>query len=149
MLKVGLLVLTAVSLSFAADADVDECIRLWKNSPFKKGTDDYRTISAKVKVIGIGANVEDSVKTDKPELVLVKPGVAVMSKQRFALMNPNGWYCLKGSVAVLGKSEISIHCKAHLASGGDGAAVLGDKDDSQGGVAVLGKIEVTRVGCEK
>ena len=82
----------------------------------------------------------------KPELVLVKPNVAVMTKNHLNLLNPNGWYCLKGQVSVLGKSEIHLHCKAKLASNRDGVSVLGATDHDSG-VTVLGKSELKRVGC--
>lgn len=148
-MKKTLVLLLFGSLASASNPAIDACLRAWKTTPFKKGTDNFRSLSAKVKVMGIGANINDVKETKKPELILVKPGVTVLSKQKLHLLNPNGWYCLQGSVAVLGKSEIDVHCNAKLASSADGVAVLGDKDDEQGGVAVLGKIEVNRIGCQQ
>lgn len=143
---IAILLLTAFSLSaFASDEDeIRTCLHNWGKTPFSSERPDFRVISAKVRVVGIGDNVEDSRPTDKPELVLVKPAVSVMSKSVMELMNPNGWYCLKGKVDVMGKTEINLHCKAHMTSSKDSATVLGsNKEDT--GVTVLGKSVVNRV----
>ncbi len=136
-------------IAFADDEDDDDavraCLKSWGNAPFEMKTPHYRTLSTKVKVIGIGANPEDKTTTAKPDLVLVKPGVAVMSKITYELQNPNGWYCLKGKVAVMGKVEINVNCKAKLASSGDGVGVLGATDSDSGGVAVMGAVRLNRV----
>lgn len=135
--------------AFARDADeIRDCLEHWKEHPFKEKTPKFRTLSTRVRVMGIGNEIGDTVKTDKPELVLVKPNVSVMSKTTLRLMNPNGWYCLKGKVAVLGKSEIMLHCNAKLASANSGAVVLGS-DDAETGVTVLGESRVQRVGCQQ
>jgi hypothetical protein len=64
------------------------------------------------------------------------------------LANPNGWYCLKGKVDVMGKTEINLNCKAHLATSTDSVTVAGS-DDNDTGVTVLGKSVVNKVGCQK
>ena len=125
------------------------CLKNWGKHPFQGENPAFRKISAKVKVFGIGKNAEDLKATDKPELVLVKPSVAVMSKTTIKLMNPNGWYCVKGRVSVLGKSALEAHCKAHLASSSDGATVLGSNNGEEGATTVLGSSDIKRVGCEK
>jgi hypothetical protein len=136
--------------SFASeDGDMDSlksCLRNWGSHPFKTETPEYRSISPSVKVFGIGGKVEDERETKKPELVLIKPSVNVFSKATFRLMNPNGWYCLKGKVAVFSKVEIQLTCKANLAASSDGATVLASNDKSDG-VTVFGSSEVKRVGC--
>ena len=114
----------------------------WAKHPFSKKNPHYRTIATKVKVLGIGDNINDETATKIPDLVLIKPSVAVLSKISMRLMNPNGWYCLKTSVSVLGKSAISLNCKASLASSKDGANVLGANET--GGVSVLGSLRVNR-----
>lgn len=137
--------------TFANDPETDqvvkECLSKWEKHPFNEKDLKYRTIATKVKVMGIGGNVKDDEKSQGPELILVKPGVSVMAKTKYELMNPNGWYCLKGRVSVMGKIDITVHCKAKLASSGDGVAVLGATDDKSGGVSVLGSTRVTR-RCE-
>lgn len=128
--------------------EIQQCLRHWGKHPFAKSNPEFRTMATKVKVMGIGDEMTDTKATGKPELVLLKPSVNVMSKSVMSLMNPNGWYCIKGRVDVLGKSEINLHCKAHMASSNDGATVLGS-NNSDTGVTVLGKSVVNRLGCEK
>jgi hypothetical protein len=133
----------------AEDGDlsaVRACLAHWgKEAPFDSKNPKYRVLSSRVKVLGIGGETRDDVPTDSPELVLIKANVNVLSKAELNLLNPNGWYCLKGQVAVLGKSEVKLHCKANLASSYDGATVMGGSDTDQG-VTVLGASRLTRVG---
>lgn len=134
--------------TFASDESdreaIDGCLNHWGKHPFGKSP-KFRIIAGKVKVMGTGEDVDDGVKTEKPELVLVKPNVAVMSKSTLRLMNPNGWYCLKGRVAVMGKTEVDLACKASLASSSDGATVMGGGE--QNGVTVMGSSQVNKIGC--
>lgn len=148
----ALLLVLAGTVGVVAQADDMEeirgCFATWKTHPFPKDrTPQYKTISAKVKVMGIGSNVKDDEVTDQPALVLVRPAVAVMSKQTIELLNPNGWYCLKNMTTVMGKGEVRLHCKARLASSEDGASVAAVGQDEVGGTAVLGKVKVVRIGC--
>jgi hypothetical protein len=152
-LLVALASVLAITSGFASDQDpgdietVKACLRNFGKNPFNAEKPHFRTMSAKVRVFGIGESTQDEIATDKPELVLVKPNVSVMSKSNLNLLNPNGWYCLKGQVSVLGKSEIHLHCTAKLASSKDGVTVLGGNDHDSG-VTVLGSTKITREGCE-
>ncbi len=140
--------LVGAPVTFAAD-DLDEvkqCLRNWKTHPFKAAKPEFRTVTSKVKVMGVGGALEDDTPTKEPELVLLKPAVNVMSKSVINLMNPNGWYCLKGKVDVLGKTEINLHCQAHLASTASTATVLGSNEENTG-VTVLGKSVINRLAC--
>lgn len=140
--------LLSFQLPAFADSDdvvVRECLEKWGKTPFDKAKPKYRTISTRVKVIGIGGDVVDANKTEKPELILVKPAVSVMSKTSYQLMNPNGWYCLKGRVSVMGKIDITLNCKAKIASSKDDVSVMGATDNSAGGVSVLGSIRLNRI----
>jgi hypothetical protein len=142
------MLLLVPAFSYASDADeIKSCLEHWKEHPFKGEHPKFRTLISRVKVMGIGDEVGDTAKTDKPDLVLVKPNVTVMSKSVLKLLNPNGWYCMKGKVSVLGKSEIQLHCKAKLASSNSGAVVMGSDNADTGGVTVLGETRVTRVDC--
>jgi len=89
--------------------------------------------------------VNDVTPTDNPELVLIRPAVAVMAKSVLNLKNPNGWYCLKGEVAVMGKLEINLDCRAHFTSSKNGATIMG-KDEQQVGTTVMGSATVNRLG---
>ena len=127
-------------------AVIQSCLDHWSKHPFNREAPKFRVISSRVKVLGIGHDIEDKKHTDEPELILVKHNVAVLSTSRLNLLNPNGWYCLKGKTAVLGASKIRLACKANLAASGDGVTVLGSsKDDS--GVTVLGSSSVKKVCC--
>jgi len=147
------LLMMAVVAPVVSHAAVDEdeavkaCLKKWKKAPFNAEDLNYRTIQTKVKVMGIGGNVKDDTKTQGPELVLVKPGVSVMAKTVYDLDNPNGWYCLKGKVSVLGAIQINLACNAQIASSGDDVAVLGGSDKQSGGVSVLGSVRIARAGC--
>ena len=128
---------------------LNSCIAAWKNSPFKKGQEADKTIAPGVKVFGIGkSGTDDLENTAKPQLVLVKPAVNVLGKTKLRLMNPNGWYCFKSNVSVLGKMEIETACKAHFASAVEGAEVLA-ADESSKGVIVLGSLRLKKENCEK
>jgi predicted DNA-binding protein (MmcQ/YjbR family) len=139
-----------VLITSTAVADEYEAVRLcmknWGTHPFNASKPKYRVIGKKVKVFGIGGNINDTSVTAKPELVLIKPNVSVMSVARMYLMNPNGWYCIHNKVNVMSKTEINLHCKAHLATTKDGVAVLA-KDEKEQGVTVLGKATIIRK-CE-
>lgn len=133
--------------AFADSGDADAlqtCLRKWKDHPFQvdgKSIADYRTIGSSVKVLWIGEDPADERKTEKPELILVKPTVGVLSERRLSLMNPNGWYCLKANVTILAKSEITVACKASIESGSDNVTVAASGEK---GVTVLGKTVIRR-----
>jgi len=153
MRRLLLIVLCAVASVVAAasaaraeesrQAGINRCLANWKDSPFD-ATSEYRVIEAKVGVFGIGGDVRDDKVTDKPELVYVRPAVSVMSKSVIELLNPNGWYCLEKSVAVMAKIEIRLACNAKLATTEEGVSVMGGGD---GGVNVMGATRIEKVGC--
>ena len=126
-------------------ADVQRCLSNWEKHPFDAQSPSYRVIEPKVKVFGIGGDVNDDTVTDGPELVYIRPNVSVMSKTVLDLMNPNGWYCLQSSVSVMAKIQIRLHCNAHLASTEEGVNVMGG---GERGVNVMGATRVELVGCQ-
>lgn len=127
-------------------SDVKACLAHFKGHPFDAKNPSFQILSTGVKVFGVGSETNDLAKTEKPSLVLIKTNVTVLSKNKIFLMNPNGWYCLKGQVSVLGASEIHINCKAKIASSTDGVNVLGGSN-TQNGVTVLGSSKIIREGC--
>ena len=152
-----LLVLGLFAVTFAEEPEpprrteaqvIRSCLGAWPDHPFR-GEDPprYKVLGTSVNVVGIGGDVVDDEITSDPRLVLVKPSVNVLTKGRFRLMNPNGWYCFESAVTVLAKSEITAHCKAHLTSSVQPVAVGGGNAGAEG-VTVLGKAVVKRVGCE-
>jgi hypothetical protein len=127
---------------------IQECLKKWSNHPFKGENPPYKELGGGVKVLGVGKSMEDTEVTSAPRLVLVNPAVSVLTKNTYRLLNPNGWYCLKDNVTVLGKSVIEAHCNAHLTASSKSVTVLGSSRQGAEGVTVLGKAVVTRVGCK-
>jgi len=127
------------------DSSIAACLKAWGKHPFGK-TPQFKALSTSVKVFGIGKNTSDTEVTGSPALVLVNPGVNVMGGTVIELLNPNGWYCLRTSVNVMGGLNIRAHCKAHLASTSDGTTVMGNSAENKG-VTVMGSTTVERVDC--
>jgi peptidoglycan hydrolase-like protein with peptidoglycan-binding domain len=135
------------SLAEEVDPHIATCLKAWGNHPFGKSP-KYTTLATSVMVFGIGQRPADTTRTDSPSLVLVNPGVNVMGGTTLELLNPNGWYCFRSNVNVMGGLNIRAHCKAHLASASNGATVLGSNSDNKS-VTVLGSTHVELVGCEQ
>jgi hypothetical protein len=135
--------------TFATETEVDSsissCLKAWGKHPFGNNP-KYKTLATSVKVFGIGEDTNDLEVTGSPSLVLINPGVNVMGGTTVELLNPNGWYCFRTNVNVMGGFNIKIHCKAHLASATEGVTVLGSNSDKNS-VTVMGSTEVERVGC--
>lgn len=148
-LLVTFMALTAPTLAMAdeSDSSIQACLKAWGNTPFGKNA-KYRTMQTSVKVFGIGKSTSDNNATSSPELVLVNPDVNVMGGSTIELMNPNGWYCLRSTVNVMGGLNIKTHCNTHLANAKDGATVLGNSNEDKG-VTVMGTTKIERVGCGK
>jgi hypothetical protein len=128
------------------DTSIARCLAAWGTHPFGRNP-AFRTMAASVKVFGIGQNPADTERTEAPALILVNPGVNVMGGTTLELLNPNGWYCFRSNVNVMGKLAIRAHCKAHLASAADGVTVLGSNSANKS-VTVMGSTQVELVGCE-
>lgn len=130
----------------AVDASIAACLKAWGTHPFGANP-RYKTLSTSVKVFGIGDSPIDAQPTSAPALVLVNTGVNVMGGATLELLNPNGWYCFKSNVNVMGSLKIRAACKAHLASARDGTTVLGSNADNKS-VTVMGATQVELVGCK-
>ena len=128
------------------DPSIATCLKAWGKHPFGRNP-QYKTLVTSVKVFGIGRETADSEPTSSPSLVLISPAVNVMGGSTVQLMNPNGWYCLRSNVNVMGGMTIRAHCKAHLASAVDGVTVMGDNADNKA-VTVMGATRVEYVGCQ-
>lgn len=144
----------AVALApLAAFADdqvaLNECIAAWgAKSPFRKGAHADKVVTGGVHVFGIGkGNAGGDAPTDRPSLIMVRPAVNVLGKTTLRLGNPNGWYCFRSNVTVMGKMTVEAHCSAHLASAkGEGTSVMA-ADESDKGVAVMGALRIERFDC--
>ena len=100
----ALICFLGASAPVCADEDSDavsRCLKAWDKHPFGKNP-KYRTLATSVKVFGIGQNTEDTKVTSKPELIMVNADINLMGGSTMALMNPNGWYCLRSNVNVMG-----------------------------------------------
>lgn len=147
---IGLLLgICAMAPAIAADevdSSVSRCLKAWGKHPFGKNP-PYKTLSTSVKVFGIGPDTVDSEQTSGPALVLVNPSVNVAGGSAIQVLNPNGWYCFRSTVNVMGGLTIKAHCKAHVATtSGDVLAVGNAAEDK--GVTVMGSTQVERVGCD-
>ncbi len=127
---------------------VSKCLEAWGTHPFGDKP-KFKTISTSVRVFGIGGSPKDAQVTKEPVLVLLSPAVNVMGGTTFELLNPNGWYCFKANVNVMGGMTVKAHCKAHLASANSGATVMGSNDSESKGVTVMGKTKIQLIGCDK
>ena len=147
---IGLLLACCALAPALADDEVDSsvasCLKAWVKHPFGKNP-SYKTLSTSVKVFGFGHDTADTETTSQPALVLVNPGVNVAGGSVIQVLNPNGWYCFRTTVNVMGGMTIKAACKAHLATtAGD---VMEASDSSEGkGVTVMGTTQVERVGCD-
>ena len=139
------LAMSASAHAQAIDPSIASCLKAWGTHPFGPKP-KFTTLAASVKVFGIGENPSDTVRTEAPALVLVNTGVNVMGGTTLELLNPNGWYCFRSNVNVMGSLNIRAHCSAHLASARDGATVLGSNSGDKS-VTVLGSTRVELIGC--
>lgn len=137
---------TATAMADEDDSGIHSCLKAWGKHPFGKNP-SYKTLSTAVKVFGIGKDTSDTEETKTPSLVMVNPGVNVAGGKVVQVLNPNGWYCFRTTVNVMGGMTIKAHCKSHLAT--TSGEVMGTAKDNEGkGVSVLGSTQVERVGCD-
>lgn len=102
------------TLNEEENSAIKKCLVKWGKVPFGT-TINVRTIKAAVTVGGFGTAVNDTVKTEKPELVLIKAAVNVGSDVEYNLLNPNGYYCMTVNVNVDTNLTINLSCQARLA----------------------------------
>lgn len=127
------------------DSGISSCLKAWGKHPFGRNP-QYKTLSTSVKVFGIGRDTADTETTHSPALVLINPGVNVAGGSVVQVLNPNGWYCFRTTVNVMGGLTIQAHCKAHLATTAGDVLTEGDAKDGKN-VTVMGSTQVERVGC--
>ncbi len=145
-LTFGVALLAHGSLSAEeVDGSIASCLKAWGTHPFGKNP-QYKTLGTSVKIFGIGQNSADTELTNSPSLVLVNPDINIMGGTTTELLNPNGWYCFRSNINVMGKLSIRAHCKAHLAAASDGVTVLGSNSASKS-VTVMGSTQVDLVDC--
>lgn len=131
----------AVDDAFALNA----CLAAWGNHPFGSHL-TYTTLRTSVKMAGAGPATSDRAATNHPSLILVDPLVNARGDASIALLNPNGWYCLRAPANVLGALRVQLHCRARMASGTGGATTWGTGSGGAGPV-VMGAVQVERTNC--
>ncbi len=123
------------------DSSIAACLKAWGDHPFGKKP-QFKTLGPSVKVFGIGTNVGDTAPTSTPILVLVNPIFNVMGESTIELLNPNGWYCLRTTVSLVGRVNIRANCKAQLAETSDGNTMLANSSENR----AMKDLNVTVVG---
>ena len=123
------------------DSSIAACLEAWGDHPFGK-TPQFKTLGTSVKVFGIGPGTADTEPTSSPSLVLINPSFNVMGGSTIELLNPNGWYCLRTTVSIMGRVSVRAHCKAHLASTSAGSTVRGNNRENR----YLRDLTVTAMG---
>ena len=154
VVRVGLLMLLSlmgVAQAQTGDRAVDDafalnaCLNAWGNHPFGSRL-TYTTLSTSVKISGAGPATADLTITNHPSLILVDPLVNARGDAHIALLNPNGWYCLRAPAHQMGALRIQLHCRARMASGAGGATTWGT-GRAGAGPTTMGSAQVERVGC--
>jgi len=129
------------------DSSIAACLEAWGDHPFGKAP-QFKTLETSVKVFGIGKSAGDTEPSSSPSLVLINPSFNVMGGSTIELLNPNGWYCLRTTVSIMGRVSIRAHCKAHLASTSAGTTVLGNNGENRSikdiTVTAMGSVSVER-----
>jgi len=129
------------------DNPIANCLKAWGDHPFGDKP-QFKTVPMSVKVFGLGSQAADTEKTGAPVLVLVEPSVNLAGSSTIELMNPNGWYCMRTTISVLGNVNVRAHCKAHLAATSAGSTAVGNNVESRTlrdlAVSTLGSVRVER-----
>lgn len=112
------------------DSSIAACLKAWGEHPFGE-TPQFKTYATSVKIFGIGTETGDTEPTNSPSLVLINPSFNIMGGSTVELLNPNGWYCLRTTVSIMGRVNIRAHCKARLAATSGGATVLGNLGENR------------------
>jgi hypothetical protein len=112
------------------DSAIAACLKAWGDHPFGK-TPQFKTLGTSIKVFGIGSEASDTEPTSSPSLVLINPSVNVLGGSTIELLNPNGWYCMRTTVSVMGRFSIRANCKAHLASTSAGVTVVANNGENR------------------
>jgi hypothetical protein len=132
------------SVTGAQTAVVKACLDAFGDHPFSANP-EYRSLSTGVTVFGIGQDTVDDRPTKDPEFVYVTTSVNVMGGNEINLLNPNGWYCMRSNVNVMGGVTIKLACDTKFVLIGDGATVLSNSDTESKGTTVMGATHIERI----
>ena len=137
---------TAVSAK-EVDSSIAACLKAWGDHPFGKAP-QFKTLDGTLTAFGIGRKAGDREPTSVPSLVLIEPSFNVMGGSTIDLLNPNGWYCMRTTLSIMGTLSIRAHCKAHLAATSAGSTAVGNNTENRNikdlAVTSIGSVEVER-----
>ena len=129
------------------DNSITSCLKAWGEHPFGKSP-QFKTMGPTLKVLGLGSEPDDLKATGSPSLVLIEPSFNLFGVSTIDLMNPNGWYCLRTPVSIVGRLHIRAHCKARLASNSDGITLVANHGPNRSlkdlAVVTVSSIDVQR-----
>ena len=146
-----LLTVSGAAMAQTGDRAVDDafalnaCLNAWGRHPFGSHL-TYTTLNTSVKISGAGPATADQVTTNHPSLILVDPLVNARGDAHIALMNANGWYCLRSPAHQMGALHIELHCRARMASAAGGVTIWGTGGAGTG-PTTMGSAQVERMGC--
>ncbi len=120
---------TAVSAK-EIDSSIAACLKAWGEHPFGENP-KYKTVGMSFKVFGIGSMASDTERTASPSLVLIEPSFNLLGGSTMELLNPNGWYCVRTTVSLLGSVSVRAHCKAQLAGTSAGNTAVGNNAENR------------------
>ncbi len=130
-----------------SDNAIAACLKAWGENPFGK-TPKFKTLETSVRVFGIGSEPNDTEPTSSPSLVLINPSFNVLGGSTIELLNPNGWYCMRTTVSIMGRVSVRAKCEAHLASTSAGVTVVANNGENRSfkdiAVTSIGSIAVER-----
>ena len=124
------------------DENITACLKAFGEHPFGDNP-KYKSLAVSVKVFGIGKDTVDDEITSEPSLVFIKPGVNVMGGNLIDLRNPQGWYCMRTSVNVMGGLDIRIACNAKFVIVSEETSVMSNSNENKG-ITVMGSTHVER-----
>ena len=152
--NIAIAVISALCLAPALPASASEsdsaiaaCLKAWGEHPFGANP-QFKTLGMSFKLFGLGSSPADTERTDAPSLVLIEPSFNLAGESTVALLNPNGWYCMRTTVSVLGVETIRAHCKARLATTSSGSTAqannMGSRSFRDLAVTAIGRVDVER-----
>jgi len=151
---IAALLVSCLALSFptaastkGVDSPIAACLKAWGDHPFGAAP-QFKTLGTSVRVFGIGSAATDKESTSAPSLILIEPSINLMGGSTIELLNPNGWYCMRTTLSIMGTLNIRAHCKARLAATSAGSTAVGNNVENRYfkdlAVTSIGSVEVER-----
>lgn len=148
------LLVTCLALSFPTavsakevDSSIAACLKAWGDHPFGEAP-QFKSLEGSLTAFGIGRKAGDREPTSAPSLVLIEPSFNVMGGSTIELLNPNGWYCMRTMLSIVGTLSVRAHCKARLAATSAGSTAVGNNIENRNikdlAVTSIGTVEVER-----